>query len=828
MKPILSWHSAQILLSLCLSLFIIQMANAAISTKQSGAWTAASTWEGNVVPTNLQDVIIKAGHTVTRSNAFVAQGYLYVYGTLVYQGNVARQFSPGWNIEIQGLLRMEGGTLYADGLVYGNGTFRQTAGSTTFGRAYVLETTDIQGGSVFFQNINNGNLHLDHLNLQNATLEANPNTNVEIKYSMNWNNGGKIVTGTVLFIEPGASLHFDGGNSTHYNDGTIENHGAMYCASGSITHINATGHIYNHGTWEFDVQDNATSNVTYQYVVNSGEILKKGPGSVSFSSSSQYFDAASPSFKVLQGGASITTSSTGHSLDGFWQVNANASLLLFASNTNESVPFAPDLFLNNGNVYGKVKFVGSNLTTLEGAGKYNKVEIAKTGNDVTLAGSPEITHTFTLTSGLIILNQYDLRLGTAVVDAPSTESYIKTNGLGSCVRYCPYAYTAFPVGNELLATLYIFMEITSVEDWISVRATDSFYGEYSSNGSALCTENIPVGVVGHNWFVEEQTPGGSLATVVLNWQEAAERNGFDRSTGTSARYLNHDWQPDPNAIVNTQLPFVYTYMNNVTSFGLFGVVDVAHEADVNFIAPAPGGNNLLCEWEDLQLFANTSPNADIQWEGPGSFQSSQADPIVADVRPSDAGIYYVTASQYGCPAQNATLTVQVSSLPTATVQGPHQTQAGEPVVLTAYGGVSYAWSTGDSSKSVTVLPTQHTEYYVTVTNAAGCTAVAVHAVDALTVTATSENTHTFQQIKLAPNPATASAVLFFESVDAGNAQLLVTDMRGITLLRQHIDVTSGRNQVPVSLENMPDGTYQITLIWKNELKTTRIVKCMAE
>jgi len=831
MKPVFFGQPARLLLTLLFPFFFGSAMHAAIiNSKQSGSWTSASTWEGGVVPTNFQDVVIKVGHTVTRTNAFVCQSHLYVYGTLVYQGNVAREFYAGFPIEIDGLLLLQGGTLFADGLVYGDGTFRQTAGNTTFGRAYVIENTDIQGGSVYFKNINNADLHLDNLTLKNATLDANSITDIEIKVSMNWNNNGKLLSGAHLKIEDGAVLTFDGGNNKHYSDGTLKNYGTMYCASGGIDHINGIGHIYNYGLWEFNVQANASHYLTSQLVSNrGGTILKKGPGGLIFSSSSGYSDEMDPVFQVAQGSASLTTNSVGHELNGLWQVDAGASLLLSAPNTDLSVPAAMSKFINNGNVYGRLKFLGGALTTISGSGKYDRMEIAKAGDVVTLAGSPEITTAFTLTSGRIVLNQYDLRLGTATVSYTSDyDSYIETNGTGSCMRLCPVGgFTFFPVGQDGFAPLLFQMTPGSVPDLVKVRVTDSFYGEYNGNTPA-CSDQVSVGVVGRNWFVSEQTSGGSNATLAAYWLPSAERVDFDRTNCTLGRYINGDWQS--KLIVSAlELPPLYAaYDEEITSFGLFGVFDAGHDSDVNFIAPAPTANAPICEWNDLQLYANTSPNAEIQWTGPNGFQSNEHDPFVSGIQLSQGGVYTAVASQYSCPEKQASVNVQVNAEPTPIILGSDHIQPGESVALVAYGGIFYLWSTGETTQSITVFPIQTTDYQVVVTNPSGCTAIALHTIQVSGASAAQEAEGIFMQMKIAPNPASDATMLSFEAATTGSAELNITDMRGVQLFRQKVDIRSGLNQLNISLANFPAGTCQMTLIRESEVKTIQLVKMMGE
>ncbi|MBC7777721.1 MAG: T9SS type A sorting domain-containing protein, partial [Phycisphaerae bacterium] len=798
----------------------------AIHSKQSGSWNAGSTWQGGVVPNSLTDVVIEAGHTVTRNTAFTAHSYLFINGTMVYQGNVARFFDPGFDIEIQGELRVEGGSLYADGIVYGNGTFKQTGGNTTFGRAYVVENNDIQAGTVIFQNTNNGNLFLDNLSLKNATVTVNGTKDLFIKVSMIWGNNGKFIGD--MTVEDGATLTFPYGNFKFYHEGTLFNYGTVVTAAGSLTNISNLAYIYNYGLWKFDAPANSGFGVYHHNFYNHGEILKTNVGGASFESSCYVGGEPGSKIHVQQAGITLRTSNTTVQ-DGTWQVDAGCSMLVFGKDIYGYVPFGGPKIVNNGNIYGRLRMAGSSITTLEGNGKYDKMEIDKSGAQVTLAGSPEITEIITLTSGNIVLYQYDLRLGKADISYTSNfNSYIETNGTGSCVRFCPVGISTFyPIGNNAFTPFAVQLEAGSTADFVKARVADSFYGEYNGAGTPLCNDQVSIGVVGHNWFLSEQAAGGSIAFATAYWLTGAERNDFNRFNCTLGQYQNGDWKPGAFQVAEDLSPFFAAYRTNVNSFGLFGVFDAGHEGDVNFMAPTADANAPICEWKDLQLHVSTSPNAQIQWSGPNGFQSNNPDPIIPGIQLSQGGNYVVAASQYGCPEKQTSITIQVNAEPTATVLGPDHVQPGESATLTAYGGTSYLWSTGESTQSITVAPTQITDYVVTVSNASGCTVTVLHTVQT-GATATHEAEGTLGQMKIAPNPASNATLLTFESATTGEAQLSIMDARGAQLFHQNTSINSGQNQINISLESLPAGTYQVTLIRDSEVKTIRLVKMRGE
>lgn len=90
------------------------------------------------------------------------------------------------------------------------------------------------------------------------------------------------------------------------------------------------------------------------------------------------------------------------------------------------------------------------------------------------------------------------------------------------------------------------------------------------------------------------------------------------------------------------------------------------------------------------------------------------------MRTTTAGTYYVTAyNSLGCPS-TATSTVTLNAVPAITINTTLICTGGYPT-LTASGGTSYVWSTGDTAQT---LNTSAIGYYsVTATNSIGCSAV---------------------------------------------------------------------------------------------------------
>jgi gliding motility-associated-like protein len=84
-----------------------------------------------------------------------------------------------------------------------------------------------------------------------------------------------------------------------------------------------------------------------------------------------------------------------------------------------------------------------------------------------------------------------------------------------------------------------------------------------------------------------------------------------------------------------------------------------------------------------------------------------------------SGTYTVTVSDANICTSTAETTVTVNPLPTASITGNFEICAGETTTLTASGGTSYAWSTGDLTADINVGTAGL--YTVTVTDGNGCT-----------------------------------------------------------------------------------------------------------
>ncbi|MCB9071529.1 MAG: PKD domain-containing protein [Prevotellaceae bacterium] len=151
--------------------------------------------------------------------------------------------------------------------------------------------------------------------------------------------------------------------------------------------------------------------------------------------------------------------------------------------------------------------------------------------------------------------------------------------------------------------------------------------------------------------------------------------------------------------------------------------------DVTVVNPPTGtitGTTDICLDEEVNLTVTAPDAVDYTWSN-GVVGSS----IMSDV-PTTAGVktYWVDITNAtGCTSR-IIQNVNVVAKPSATVVGPTSFCLGETLTLTANGGTSYVWSTGETTQSISPVINATTLFTVTVKNASGCETTVTHSVTA--------------------------------------------------------------------------------------------------
>lgn len=177
-------------------------------------------------------------------------------------------------------------------------------------------------------------------------------------------------------------------------------------------------------------------------------------------------------------------------------------------------------------------------------------------------------------------------------------------------------------------------------------------------------------------------------------------SGNDDFTGCSGNTSQASWQSLPDTMYYI---FVHGFADEVGNFS----ITLSSELSLDL-----GPDLTLCVGE-IDTLEGAAGGASYQWSTGQSTSAIEIMPLINTT-------YSVTATdQNGCEASD-TVDVVVNSIPLVNA-GPDDTIClGESIVLTATGGTTYAWSTGDVAASINVSPVADSTFIVTVTGANGC------------------------------------------------------------------------------------------------------------
>lgn len=138
--------------------------------------------------------------------------------------------------------------------------------------------------------------------------------------------------------------------------------------------------------------------------------------------------------------------------------------------------------------------------------------------------------------------------------------------------------------------------------------------------------------------------------------------------------------------------------------------------------------NPICVGNSLYLGSKVAST--YLWSGPNGFTSTEQSPVIPITGTNQGGVYSLTIiDSVGCKA-TATRNVTVNPLPIVTVTATPHVCSGGILQLIATGGGTYKWSGPEGFTSTLPNPVRTAaltkysgEYLVTVTSAAGCSAV---------------------------------------------------------------------------------------------------------
>lgn len=184
-----------------------------------------------------------------------------------------------------------------------------------------------------------------------------------------------------------------------------------------------------------------------------------------------------------------------------------------------------------------------------------------------------------------------------------------------------------------------------------------------------------------------------------------------------------------------------------------------------------------------------------------------------DVEYTHTGIYHnVYPVDEECDSV-AVLRLTIKKAPQAYITGDLWVAEGlqETTVLTAWGGTSFLWSTGDTTQSITVTTAMGSEYSVIVTNEDGCVSTA----EAVVINATGVEESSIN-LNIYPNPT--NNILYIEADEINKVR--ISDIVGQVLFEKN----THDNNVQIDMSNYATGQYFIQVHVSNGVATRKIIK----
>ena len=207
--------------------------------------------------------------------------------------------------------------------------------------------------------------------------------------------------------------------------------------------------------------------------------------------------------------------------------------------------------------------------------------------------------------------------------------------------------------------------------------------------------------------------------------------------GTGAEY---HWEPtdkidgDPNqqTVTTVSLTEPTTFYLTVTLNGCESTMpdEVTVTVGNALYATASADPSSVCAGEPTTLTAtatNGTGNYTYSWMPTEWIESGQGTSQVI-TKPLEVLTTFTCTVDDGNEILTPQVTVTVFASVTASIEGDMEVCEGSPVTLTAYpDGMSYAWSIGEMTQSITITPDAPSQTYeVTVTSADGCSDIASH------------------------------------------------------------------------------------------------------
>lgn len=194
------------------------------------------------------------------------------------------------------------------------------------------------------------------------------------------------------------------------------------------------------------------------------------------------------------------------------------------------------------------------------------------------------------------------------------------------------------------------------------------------------------------------------------------------------------------------------------------------------------------------------------------------------------GNYSVTITgPNGCTASSSPITITSNNCippatPTISLNGPSILSPGQSVNLTSSFGNGYLWSTGETSRSITVSTAGN--YTISVYNAANCFSISLPATITMEVSTGVETMNPEIEninFSLYPNPASGEFNVIFTIDKHRKITLNLVDVTGREILNREINGLPGENRIKVNAIELSRGIYFACMINGDQKQMIKVV-----
>ncbi len=278
------------------------------------------------------------------------------------------------------------------------------------------------------------------------------------------------------------------------------------------------------------------------------------------------------------------------------------------------------------------------------------------------------------------------------------------------------------------------------------------------------------------------------------------------SANGAASYMWNPGGSGSSVLVNPSSTTVYT-LTGTSAAGCSKDEVVTVPVNTNSLTVTPATS--VCLGESLQM---TASGANTYTWSTGSFFN------ISNITPTSSAVYTVSGTDvHDCVISNV-VSVAVNNLPNVSASSDKMNICkGESVNLSATGATTYTWNTGDVGAAQTyMLPVDVAyTYFVTGTDANGCSKTAAVTVNVNRCTGIAEQTNGVSQVSVYPNPGTG---LF--TVEAAGNNVNVYDIYGKLVLSNVIST----DKTVVDLSNQAAGVYFVHVTDNKGTSVSKIVK----